>query len=221
MDFRFGKTRLHFLHRKLQKPSKLSALYPVRFLRTSAQLCRWCLSTPWYRPTFSRDGQLERKVGDIQPRWDNTHTEKSPPIPVTPLCLITLPSTYRRSRLSHLLLSFASRVSWHASNSTASGGQWRGWVWLPPARSLATPPSMSSEFRLAALDSFVSSARQHFNVQLREICRLRFLLCPSLLWTDSVWYHHYANWSRATSFDVVAELTAKLWNLCDSWSDVW
>lgn len=125
------------------------------------------------RSAFHQDRQLERKVTDVQPQRDQ-HTGEVSPFRFTPGCLIALSSTYRRS-LSFCTspLSFALHISLTLfPNSTSNGEQdefGRHPLQIPQNSSInvaGIPPHRSRFFRF-----FRSKA-------LREICRLRFLLCP-------------------------------------------
>lgn len=121
------------------------------------------------RSAFHQDRQLERKVTDVQPQRDQ-HTGEVFPFRFTPGCLIALSSTYRRS-LSFVHPRYRSLCTflWYSSRIQRRTESKMSLVAIL-SRSLKTP-SMSPECHLTVLDFFVS-------LELREICRLRFLLCP-------------------------------------------
>lgn len=129
------------------------------------------------------DGQLECKVSDIQSRWYRIQEREFPFPGYSRLPYNAFIYLSSSSRLVHVPLYCRPLCAclWRAFRirRESNGEQWHRWVWLPPSTSLETPPSMSPEFRLAASDSFVSSARRRFTSNLAKICRLRFLAHPS------------------------------------------
>lgn len=161
------------------------------------------------RPAFPRDGQLERKVSEIQYPMEQ-YGRDSPPfrlpgLPYNPFIHLSSSSrlVYIRIRFIPVSLKRAFRIR------ESGGGQRHRWVWrCHPPHPSKPPPSMSPEFRLAAPDSFVSSARRTFDVQLAWDLSAKMSRSSLRSRTDPIWYRHYVNWS-VTSFNVV-ELKGKL-----------
>jgi len=155
MDFRFSRTTYTFCIGNFE--SHLS--YP-RYIQCALLTCLNFTDdiNAEIRSMFDGNGQLERKVLVYNP--NGTNERESLPFSVTLSCLIRLSSTYRRSLISYFptIVRFARFFD----ALLEFNDEQRAMTSLTlPFRFFKTPPSVSPEFHLVALDSFIPSIRRH------------------------------------------------------------